>query len=228
MKQSESISNLTKALVAAQVNIQAGVLKNAQNATFDSTYADLGAMIDACKPALLEFGVVVVQSPTASGKSNEAALTTRLIHESGEWLEDTMTSPVQFLDPQGHGSAISYLRRYALGAMMGLYQKDDDGEGASGSASGARLSNDRKPDAAPGAKKSAAVQAATKVSVDDPALKKKYDRWMGLIKNGGNDALATARANASANFSGSFLDNINSAVEARQLELNAQAGAQSV
>jgi ERF superfamily len=227
MKQSDNIANLTKALVAAQKKIQAGVMKNAQNATFDSTYADLGAMIDACKPALLEFGVVVVQSPTASGKSNEAALTTRLIHESGDWLEDTMTTPVQFLDPQGHGSAISYLRRYSLGAMMGLYQKDDDGEGASAGANGVRVGNERKPDATPATKKPVAAQAATKLSEDDPALKKKYDRWMGLIKAGGNDALATARANANSNFSGSYLDNILSAVEARQLELNAQAGAQA-
>jgi hypothetical protein len=225
MKQSDNIANLTKALVAAQKLIHAGVLKNAQNATFDSTYADLGAMIDACKPALLQFGVVVIQSPTASGKSNEAALTTRLIHESGDWLEDTMTSPVQFLDPQGHGSAISYLRRYSLGAMMGLYQKDDDGEGAN--AGGIRVGNERKPDATPAAKKPAATQAPAQVGEADVGVKKKYDRWMGLIKTGGNDALATARANASSNFSGSYLDNILSAVEARQLELNAQAGAQA-
>lgn len=224
MKQSDHIANLSKALVSAQKQIHAGVLKNAQNATFDSSFADLGAVIDACKPALLEFGIVVIQSPTSSGNSNVASLSTRLIHESGEWIEDTATTPMQFIDPQGFGSAISYLRRYALGAMMGLYQTDDDGEGAV--RDGIRVSNDRKPASTTSSKKLPDAQSGNQDSEGDamsPATKKKYDRWINLIKTGGNDALVTARANANANFSGSYLDNILSAVDTRQRELDAHA-----
>lgn len=33
-------------------------------------------------------------------------------------------------DPQGMGSAITYARRYALTAMLGMVTEDDDGEGA--------------------------------------------------------------------------------------------------
>ena len=126
MKQSENISNLAKALVIAQSNIQSGVLKNQKNDVFDSGYADLGAVINACKSALNDAGIFVIQSPTASSNNGFVHLTTRLIHESGEWIEDTATAPMVHLDPQGFGSAISYMRRYALASMVGLYQADDD------------------------------------------------------------------------------------------------------
>lgn len=58
-------------------------------------------------------------------------LTTRLIHESGEWIEDMATVPLPKNDPQGYGSAMTYARRYALSAITGLYQDDDDGNAAS-------------------------------------------------------------------------------------------------
>ena len=57
-------------------------------------------------------------------------LTTRLFHDSGEWVEDTATIPLPKNDPQGYGSAATYGRRYALAAITGLYQDDDDGVGA--------------------------------------------------------------------------------------------------
>ena len=53
------------------------------------------------------------------------------MHESGEWIESTATCPLQKHDPQGYGSANTYLRRYALAAAVGLYQDDDDGQAAS-------------------------------------------------------------------------------------------------
>ena len=58
-------------------------------------------------------------------------LTTRLIHESGEWIEDTASCPLAKQDPQGLGSALTYLRRYSLSAICGLYADDDDGNSAS-------------------------------------------------------------------------------------------------
>ena len=41
-----------------------------------------------------------------------------------------MTLPVSKIDPQGCGSAISYMRRYALAAVVGVVQADDDGNAA--------------------------------------------------------------------------------------------------
>jgi hypothetical protein len=129
MKTSETIGKLAIALLAAQKAITFAA-KDASNPFFKSKYADLPTVIDAVKPALNDAGIVFIQSATPS-ESGTLSLTTRLIHESGEWLEDTATAPLQKNDPQGYGSAITYLRRYSLAAITGLYQDDDDGQAAS-------------------------------------------------------------------------------------------------
>lgn len=87
---------------------------------------------DRCNQgALNNAGIVFLQTPSPS-EDGTLALTTRLIHESGEWIEDTATCPLPKRDPQGFGSAMTYLRRYSLAAITGLYQDDDDGNAASG------------------------------------------------------------------------------------------------
>lgn len=128
MKTSDSISKIAPALLQAQRAITFAV-KDSKNPAFRSTYADLSSVIDACKPALNEAGVFFMQMPAPS-EPGTIALTTRLIHESGEWIESTATCPLPKNDPQGYGSANTYLRRYSLAAAVGLYQDDDDGNAA--------------------------------------------------------------------------------------------------
>lgn len=129
MKTSESLSKISPALLKAQRAITFAS-KDAKNPHFKSTYADLPSVIEAIKPALNESGIVFLQtfSPSEAGF---IAVTTRLIHESGEWIEDTATVPLPKSDPQGYGSAATYTRRYSLAAITGLYQDDDDGNAAS-------------------------------------------------------------------------------------------------
>jgi len=129
MKTSESIGKIATALLQAQKAITFAA-KDASNPFFKSKYADLPTVIDAVKPALNDAGIVFIQSATPS-EAGTLSLTTRLIHESGEWIEDIATAPLQKNDPQGYGSAITYLRRYSLAAFTGLYQDDDDGQAAS-------------------------------------------------------------------------------------------------
>lgn len=130
MKTSESISKISAALLKAQRAITFAS-KDATNPHFKNKYADLPAVIDAIKPALNEAGIMFLQTPSPSD-SGSLALTTRLLHESGEWIEDMATLPLPKNDPQGYGSAMTYARRYALAAITGLYQDDDDGNAASG------------------------------------------------------------------------------------------------
>ena len=129
MKTSESLSKISPALLKAQRAITFAS-KDATNPHFRSTYADLPSVIEAIKPALNEAAIVFLQtfSPSEAGF---IAVTTRLIHESGEWIEDTATVPLPKSDPQGYGSAATYARRYSLAAITGLYQDDDDGNAAS-------------------------------------------------------------------------------------------------
>jgi hypothetical protein len=86
-------------------------------------------VIDAVKKPLNDNGIALIQSLSPSD-DNKLHLTTRLIHSSGEWIEDTAVCPIQKQDPQGLGSAISYIRRYSLSAMCAVYADDDDGQSA--------------------------------------------------------------------------------------------------
>lgn len=129
MKTSQTVEKIAPALLKAQKEITFAV-KDSTNPHFKSSYADLESVIEAIKKPLNDNGIIFIQSfsPSESGKLN---LTTRLMHESGEWIEDELTMPLQKNDAQGYGSAATYSRRYALAAITGLYQADDDGNEAS-------------------------------------------------------------------------------------------------
>lgn len=107
-----------------------GALKDAANPFFKSKYADLASVWDDCRMPLSANEIAVFQMPTAAGA--KVTITTLLAHSSGEWLESDLEMRSKDESPQGIGSVISYARRYALAAMVGVYQIDDDGEGAHG------------------------------------------------------------------------------------------------
>lgn len=128
MRTSEQLDKIAPALAAALPAVQNAV-KDAKNPHFRSTYATLAAVIDTTKPVLAEHGITVLQSP--GWHEGRATVTTRLLHASGQWIEGTAETPVAKQDPQGVGSAITYLRRYGLAALAGITQEDDDGNTAS-------------------------------------------------------------------------------------------------
>jgi len=129
MRSSESIAALAAALAKAQWEIE-GAVKDKTNPAFRSRYADLGSVWDAIRGPMTKHGLSVIQMPHSDPTT--FWLTTRLMHSSGEWLEgDYPLNPVKH-DPQGYGSAITYARRYALMAVLGVAPEDDDGNAASG------------------------------------------------------------------------------------------------
>ena len=127
MKQSESIKNLAAAMAAAQGQMGAAA-KTATNPFFKSSYADLSNVVDAIKPHFASNGLSYVQFPV-SGESS-VGVTTRLMHSSGEWLEQDYFIPLGKMDAQAAGSAITYARRYALQSIAGIPAEDDDGNAA--------------------------------------------------------------------------------------------------
>lgn len=129
MLQSESVKELNTALAKAQGELFAAK-KDSINPHFKSKYADLASVWEACREALSSNGLSVTQMP-AEFQNNVMTLVTRISHSSGEWLEQTMTCPVGKPDPQGIGSCLTYMRRYALAAVVGVYQDDDDANSAS-------------------------------------------------------------------------------------------------
>ena len=94
---------------------------------YSYVYADLGDTVEAAKPLLAEFGLAVTQSP--GWKQGHDVLTTRVVHKSGQWIEDTMRLFLAQETSQVHGSAITYARRYSFCAMLGIVaDTDDDGQ----------------------------------------------------------------------------------------------------
>ena len=128
MKTSESIKHIAPALLAAQKQMTFAA-KDSKNPHFKNTYAGLPAVIDAVKDALNDNGICFLQTPSPSD-DGRLHLVTRLLHATGEWIEDTAVCPMPKQDAQGLGSAMTYLRRYSLASICGLYQDDDDGEAA--------------------------------------------------------------------------------------------------
>jgi hypothetical protein len=131
MKTSESINELATALAQAQGEIS-NPSKNAKNPHFKSNYADLGGVLDTVRPIFSSVGLSVVQFPHSLENGN-IAVTTRLMHSSGQWLEDVIDIPLQGNNlAQAAGSIITYLRRYSLAAVAGVHQADADAQDASG------------------------------------------------------------------------------------------------
>lgn len=132
MKTSESIQKIAEALCNVQAAIEPAVF-NSVNPHFKSKYANLNSVYNACRHLLVDNGLSIVQFPATSPVEHgpSVALTTRLMHESGEWMEDTMVVPLGKATAQQYGSALTYARRYALSAIIGIVSdEDDDASGA--------------------------------------------------------------------------------------------------
>ena len=128
--QSENITELAKVLLDVQRTIQPAI-KDAENPFTKSWYASLNSVMDACRDALIENGIWLCQYPVPVAQPTSIGLVTKLTHaESGQWQSSLAVVPLPKADPQGMGSAITYARRYALTAMLGMVTEDDDGEGA--------------------------------------------------------------------------------------------------
>lgn len=124
---SDSIGKLSEALAKAQGQMR-GAPKDAANPFYRSKYADLASISEACRDALAKNGLAIMQFPRASEKGVEVE--TLLSHSSGEWVSETLEIPLAKRDAQGIGSAITYARRYALAAIVGVAPEDDDGHAA--------------------------------------------------------------------------------------------------
>jgi hypothetical protein len=124
MNKSESIKNLAVALKKAQSEI-GGVEFDSVNPFYKSKYASLGAVIKASKEVLANNGLTVSQ-PSVTNEYG-VGVTTLLMHDSGEYIESTVTIPVtdQKNTAQEAGKAITYLRRYSLASILNLYSDED-------------------------------------------------------------------------------------------------------
>lgn len=123
MQTSEQIDALSKALCSAQGDMKNAPL-NKVNPHFRSKYADMAAVRDAIMPALTKHKLSVTQATDI--RDGQLILCTRLMHESGQWIEGIYPLPMALDKPQAMGSALSYARRYSLAAICGITADEDD------------------------------------------------------------------------------------------------------
>ena len=126
MNKSESITKLAGALSKAQAEMPV-VKMNAKNPFLKSKYADLGSVIETSRLTLAKYGLSVSQFPSSVGE--QIGVTTILMHESGEYLEESIFIPTEdkkgLSIAQSAGLVISYLRRYGWASVLGLYADED-------------------------------------------------------------------------------------------------------
>ena len=128
MNKSDSIAKLAAALCEAQ-KTELFALADKINPFFKSKYADLSSVWDAIRSPLTSNGMAITQT-MASDSMDGVTIETTLMHISGEYISGSLYIKPEKNTPQGLGIAITYGRRYALMAIIGISPEDDDGEGA--------------------------------------------------------------------------------------------------
>jgi hypothetical protein len=125
MRTSEQINEIAEALASAQGEVR-NPSYNRVNPHFKSKYADLGEVLSVVRPALSKYGIALMQMTDVTDTG--IVLHTRLTHSSGQWIEGVY--PVSPMGThQQMGAALTYAKRQALSAIVGVAGEDDtDGE----------------------------------------------------------------------------------------------------
>ena len=90
-------------------------------------YASLASRLDIVRKGLGQHEIATVQTTAIDQDTGQIRLTTLLAHSSGEWIaSDWPVCPIgEMATPHRMGAALSYARRYALFALVGIAGEDD-------------------------------------------------------------------------------------------------------
>src|SRR6202051_5112694 len=134
-RSSESIGAIAAALAKAQgelVNpekLLTATIRSPCPREGDRTfrYASLASGLDIVRKSLGQHEIATIQTTAIDQGSGQIRLTTLLAHASGEWISsDWPVCPiVKTATPHGMGAALTYARRYALFALVGIAGEDD-------------------------------------------------------------------------------------------------------
>jgi len=125
MRYSEEIKDLAKAMAAAQSELENPPKeKTAKAGSYSYKYADIADVLNAARPVLTKHGLAVFQ--TTSVRESGLVLLTRIVHTSGQWVEgEYPVASAREMKHQDIGAAMTYARRYALTAMIGVAAEED-------------------------------------------------------------------------------------------------------
>lgn len=126
--QTEEVKDLFAALVKVQSGLKHAKKKD-NNPFYKSKYAGLPEVIDASRNLLTDNELVVTQVTDYETVDLRPILVTQLTHASGQWIRGYYPIISTKQDPQALGSALTYARRYAYMAIIGLAAEDEDDDG---------------------------------------------------------------------------------------------------
>lgn len=120
---SAEINEISAALSAFQGEVEQPSL-NKENPNFKSRYVDLSGVLKAAQKTMSKHGLSVAQIIDGGD------IITLLSHKSGQWFKSVC--PIgSYKNQQDRGSAITYTKRYAICALLGIAaDTDDDGNSA--------------------------------------------------------------------------------------------------
>jgi len=121
MQTSQDIDKISAALFALQTKLEPiQRTKIVKTGKYEFRYAPLDAITEMLKPLMQQAGLMVVQAVDAD------VLTTRLLHTSGQWLQSETFLNREHASMQGFGGEVTYKRRYALSALLGIVSDEDN------------------------------------------------------------------------------------------------------
>lgn len=121
MKTSTKIEQITAAIFAVQGELKPmPKSKEVKAGRYSFKYAPLDAIVEYIVPLMQKQGLLFMQAVNAD------VLTTRLFHTSGEWIESETHLNREHANMQGFGGEVTYKRRYAISALLGLVSDDDN------------------------------------------------------------------------------------------------------
>lgn len=125
MKYTDKINEIAAALAAFQAEVK-NPANTATNPFLKNKYAPLSEVLNAIRPIAAKHGLAIIQEPAVDHDS--VTITTYIFHSSGQFI---VSSPLVIQlggkgTAQEIGAAVTYGRRYALSALLGVSSEDDD------------------------------------------------------------------------------------------------------
>lgn len=127
MDKSEEIDKLAIALAKFQGSLEQPSLnsevkvRTKTGGEYKFKYADLSECKRAAKQPLVDNELSVCQLI-----EDDYSIRTILLHSSGQWISSKVRMPSNTADAQSIGSAITYAKRYAFCAILGIVADDDE------------------------------------------------------------------------------------------------------
>lgn len=121
MQTSNDIDKISQALFELQTKLKPITRsKVVKTGKYEFRYAPLDSIMEMLQPLMNGAGLMVCQAVDAD------VLTTRLLHTSGQWLQSETHLNKDHANMQGFGGEVTYKRRYALSALLGIVSDEDN------------------------------------------------------------------------------------------------------